>query len=55
VGKGRTHDGWKYNVVLLVFKGIGDPCKYGSYRAVMLLEHVMKLIELVFERRIRQR
>ena len=33
----------------------GDPMKCGSYRAIKLLEHAMKVIERVFERRIREK
>ena len=33
----------------------GDPMECGSYRAIKLLEHAMKVIERVFERRIREK
>ena len=36
-----------------IFKGKGDVMSCGSYRGVKLLEHAMKIIERVLERRIR--
>jgi len=41
-------------VVLTVYKGKGDPMKYGSYRGIKLLEHAMKVLERIVEHRIRQ-
>jgi len=45
---------WKSSVVLLIFKGKGDPMECGSYRKTKLLEHAMKVVERIFEHRIRQ-
>ena len=43
-----------FEIILLpVFKGKGDPMECGSHRAIKLLEHAMKVIERVFEWRIR--
>ena len=42
-------------ILLPVFKGKGDPMECGSYRAIKLLEHAMKVIELVFKRNIRKK
>ena len=44
---------WKTSVVVPIFKGKGDVMNCGSYRRVKLLEHGMKIIERVLERRIR--
>jgi len=41
-------------VVLPVFKGKCDPVECGSYRGIVLLEHAMKVVEWIFEHRIRQ-
>jgi len=41
-------------VVLPIYKGKGDPMEYGSYRGIKLLEHAMKVVEKIFEHRIRQ-
>ena len=46
-------DEWKTCVVVPIFKGKGDVMNFGSYRGVKLLEHGMKIIERVLERRIR--
>ena len=43
----------KTSVVVPIFKGKGDEMNCGSYREVKLLEHGMKIIERVLERRIR--
>ena len=47
-------DKWKTCVVVPIFKGKGDVMNSGSYRGVKLLEHSMKIIERVLERRIQQ-
>ena len=50
-GKGMP-DASKTSVVVPIFKGKGDVMSYGSYRGVKLLEHAMKIVEKVLERRI---
>jgi len=49
---------WKSSVILPIYKGKGDPMECGSYRGggrgVKLLEHAMKVVERIFEHRIRQ-
>ena len=55
VAQRRIPDDRKSSVMLRVFKGKGDPMECGSYRAIKLLEHAMKVIERVFERRIREK
>ena len=37
-----------------LYKGKGDPMECGSYRGMKLLEHAMKVVERIFEHRIRQ-
>jgi len=49
VAQERLPDDWKSSILLPVFKGKGDPMERGSYRAIKLLEHEMKVIERVFE------
>ena len=51
-GKGIS-DEWKTSVVVPILKGKGDVMNCGSYRGVRLLEHGMKIIETVLEKRIR--
>ena len=46
-------DGWKTSVIVPIFKGKGDEMSCGSYRGVKLLEHAIKIVERVLERRIR--
>ena len=55
VAQGRIPDDWKSSNLLPVFKGKRHPMECGSYRAIKLLEHAMKVIEHVFERRIREK
>ena len=40
-------------MIVPIFKGKGDLMSCGSYRGVKLLEHAMKIVERVLERRIR--
>ena len=51
-GRGMP-DEWKTSVIVPIFKGKGDVMSCGSYRGVKLLEHAMKIVERVLERRIR--
>ena len=46
-------DEWKTSVIVPIFKGKGDVMSCRSYRGVKLLEHAMKIVERVLERRIR--
>jgi len=55
VAQGRIPDDWRSSILLPVFTGKGDPMECGSYRSTKLLEHAMKVIERVFERRSRQK
>ena len=43
-----------FGVVLPIYKGKGDPMECGPYRGIKLLEHAMKVVERIFEHRIRQ-
>ena len=46
---------WELNTLIPIFKGKGDPMECSSYRAVKLLEHGMKVLERVLEKRLRQK
>ena len=52
--EGSIPEDWKSSVVLPIYKGKGDPMECGSYRGIKLLEHAMKVVEWIFEHRIRQ-
>ena len=54
VKEGSIPDDWKSSVVLPIYKNKGDPMECGSYRGIKLLEHAMKVVERIFEHRIRQ-
>ena len=54
VKKGSIPEDWKSSVVLPIYKGKGDPMECGTYRGISLLEHAMKVVERIFEHRIRQ-
>ena len=47
-------DEWRYSVLVPLYKGKGDTRDCGAYRGVKLLEHGMKIVERVLERRIRE-
>ena len=46
-------DDWRHSVLVPLYKGKGDVRDCGAYRGVKLLEHGMKVVERVFERRLR--
>jgi len=54
VKEGCIPEDWKSSVVLPIYKGKGDPMVCGSYIGIQLLEHAMKVVERIFEHRIRQ-
>jgi len=54
VKEGFIPEDWKSSVVVLIYKGKGDPMECGSYRRIKLLEHAMKVVERIFEHRIWQ-
>ena len=49
-GRGMP-DEWALSVVVPIFKGKGDAMNCGAYRGMKLLEHAMKIVEKVLERR----
>ena len=49
----RIPDEWALSVVVPIFKGKGDAMNCGAYRGVKLLQHAMKIVEKVLERRMR--
>jgi hypothetical protein len=51
-GRGMP-DEWALSVVIPIFKGKGDTMSCGAYRGVKLLEHAMKIVERVLEKRMR--
>jgi len=51
--EGCIPEDWKSSVVLPIYKGKGDPMECGSYRGIKLLEHAIKVVERIFEHRIR--
>jgi len=54
VKEGCIPDDRKSSVILPIYRGKGDPVECGSYREIKLLEHAMKMVERIFEHRIRQ-
>ena len=47
-------DEWVLSVVVPIFKGKGDAMSCGAYMGVKLLEHAVKIVEKVLERRMRR-
>jgi len=54
VKEGCIAEDWKSSVILPIYKGKGDPMECGSYRGIKLLEYATKVVERIFEHRIRQ-
>ena len=52
-GKGMP-DEWQTSVLIPIFKVKGDVRSCNTYREVKQLEHAMKIVERVLERRIRE-
>jgi len=52
--EGCIPEDWKSSMVLPIFKGKGDPMECGSHKGIKLVEHAMKVVERIFENRIRQ-
>ena len=52
---GKIPADWTLSTLILIYKGKGDPLECGSYRAIKLLEHGMKVLERVMERKLRER
>ena len=50
----RVPTEWKVNEIMPIFKQKGDSMECGSYREVKLLEHALKLLERVLEKRLRE-
>ena len=50
-GRGML-DEWALSVVVPILKGKGDAMNCGAYRGVKLLEHAMKIVEKVLEKRL---
>ena len=49
VKEGCIPDDWRKSILVLVYKGKGDPLVCGSYRAIKLLKQPMKVFERVLE------
>ena len=52
VKEGCVPEDWKSSMVLLIYKGKGDPMECASYREIKLLKHAMKVAKKIFEHRI---
>ena len=53
-GRRVPHE-WALSIVVPIFKGKGDAMSCMAYRGVKLLEHAIKIVEKVLERRLRRR
>ena len=53
VRNGKIPKDWSRSWLVNVYKGKGDALACGSYRGIKLVEHAMKVLERVIERRVR--
>ena len=53
LGDGKIPEDWSRSWLVNVYKGKGDALECGSYRGIKLVEHAMKILERVIERRVR--
>jgi len=51
--EGCIPEDWKSSVILPIYDGKGDAMECQSYWWIKLLEHAMKVVESIFEHRIR--
>ena len=51
--EGRLPEDWRTGIIIPIYKGKGDPLDCNSYRPIKLLEHAMKVMERVIDRRLR--
>ena len=54
VGEAVIPKDWKDSIIINCFKGKGDATDRGNYRGLKLLEHVMKILERVIDKLIRE-
>ena len=47
-------ESWKRSMVVHFYKGKGNVLECGNYHTIKLLEHGMKVVERVFEKRLRE-
>ena len=50
----KMPESWRKGDLIPIFKGKGDVRSCGNYRSIKLLKHGMKVIERIFERRLRK-
>ena len=55
VQEGKVPNDWKKSWMVNVYKGKGDALECGSYRGIKLLDHVMKVLERVIEKKVRSK
>lgn len=55
IKEGKIPDDWKKSWMVNVYKGKGDALECGSYRGIKLLDHVMKVLERVVEKKVRNK
>jgi len=53
VSEGKIPTDWRKSCIVTVYKGKGDALDCGSYRGIKLLDHAMKVFEMIFEKRVR--
>ena len=47
-------ESWKRSTVVPLYKGKGNVLKCGNYHTIKLLKHGMKVVEYLFEKRLRK-
>jgi len=55
VREGKVPNDWKKSWMVTVYKGKGSALECGSYRGIKLLDHVMKILERVIEKKVRNK
>jgi len=55
VREGRIPGDWKHSLMVSVYKGKGDALECGSYRGIKLIDHGLKILERLIEKKVRDR
>ena len=50
----KMPESWRKSDLIPIYKGKGDVRSCGNYRSIKLLEHGMKIVERIFEKRLRK-
>ncbi len=51
----KVPEDWRTRLIVLIWKRTGDAQDPGKYRGITLLSHIIKLLERIMDKRLRER